>query len=167
MSEVWTSASSADELAAALDLKPHPEGGFYREWYRSPASVEPSDGRGRRAAMTSIYFLLPEGQHSRWHVLRSDESWTILCGAPLELLVVIPEKPEVRRHRLNVAGAGGVPSVVVPAGAWQAARPLGGFALVACNVAPGFDFDDFQLVADDRDAAARLRALDPAFAVLL
>jgi predicted cupin superfamily sugar epimerase len=162
------SPTEAKDVISALDLRPHPEGGYFREWYRSPHRVSPGDGRGERAAMTSIYFLLGEGDRSRWHVLRSDEEWTFLQGAPLDLFVVEPDASEVRRHRLDAAGSGtGEPSLVVPAGSWQAARPAGAFSLVACTVAPGFEFEDFRLLAGVAAAEARLARLAPDLAALL
>jgi len=155
------------ERIEQLRLAPHPEGGFYREVFRSSAHVEPADGRGSRAALTVIHFLLPAGGHSRWHVVRSDEQWTWLEGEPLELLVLAPEARAVERVRLGPLAAGCVPTHVVPAGAWQAARPGGAFALVTCTVAPGFDFADFRMVAELSGARARLAALDEALLALL
>jgi predicted cupin superfamily sugar epimerase len=142
----------AADLIASLQLVPHPEGGFYRQIYKSPITVR----NGSRAALTIIYFLLPEGHVSRWHRVASDEVWTHLRGEPLRL------------HRFDgvAAGAhvvdGSSPLHVVPAGEWQAAEPLGSHALVACFVAPGFEFADFALMADDAEAAASLRQIAPA-----
>jgi len=76
----------AAELIAVLPLQPHPEGGFYRQIFRSPVQVTPMDGRGTRAALTTIYFVLPEGSFSRWHQVASDEVWHLYEGGPLELL---------------------------------------------------------------------------------
>ena len=76
----------AAELIAALDLRPHPEGGFYRQIFRSAMQVSPMDGRSPRAALTTIYFLLTEGSFSRWHQVASDEVWHLYEGGPLELL---------------------------------------------------------------------------------
>lgn len=163
---------TADEVAASLGLARHPEGGLYREWHRSSHRVETTDGRGVRAAMTSIYFLLPRGDRSRWHVLRSDETWTWLEGAPLELFIADPDPAaaagaaRLRRHRLG-SDPGADRAAVVPAGAWQAARSTSDYALVSCAVAPGFEFEDFRLLHDDPDAAARVRALGPEAAALL
>lgn len=150
-----------------LGLAPHPEGGFYREVFRSPLEVVPADGRGARAALTVIHFLLPAGAHSRWHVVRSDEQWTFLEGAPLELFVLAPDAATVTRVRLGPLAEGCVPSFVVPAEAWQAARPTGAFALVTCSVGPGFDFADFRMVAELPHARERLRAVAPELLELL
>ncbi|HEU4333509.1 MAG TPA: cupin domain-containing protein [Candidatus Eisenbacteria bacterium] len=167
---------TAEEIAASLGLAPHPEGGLYREWHRSSQRVDAGDGRGGRAAMTSIHFLLPRGDRSRWHVLRSDETWTYLEGAPLDLFIVEPNAPaaaaspsgaaRLRLHRLG-PDSGFDRGAAVPAGAWQAARSTGEYTLVSCTVAPGFEFEDFRLLHDDPAAAARIRALGPEPATLL
>ena len=134
-----------------LQLEPHPEGGFYRQIYKSPARVRRGDDE--RAALTIIHYLLPAGQVSRWHRVASDEVWTHLQGAPLRL------------HRFDGTAAQSVvldasnPLHVVPAGEWQAAEPLGDYALVACLVAPGFEYADFTLMTDDTSLPANLRHL--------
>lgn len=143
-----------DELIAALRLQAHPEGGFYRQIFKSAASVAPDDGRGTRSALTAIYFLLPQGHHSRWHRVRSDEIWTHLEGEPLELIVF--DGDSVREQRLGAFEKGAEPVCIVPRGMWQAAKAADGDALVACFVAPGFEFDDFTLMSDDDDAKRTL-----------
>jgi predicted cupin superfamily sugar epimerase len=135
----------ATELIARLALEPHPEGGSYRQLHKSSSSVITDDGRGSRAALTTIYFLLEAGQHSRWHRVRSDEVWHFYEGAPLELLVMTPSFTEVSVITLGTHDAAA--SVhVVPAGWWQAARPTGAYALVGCTVAPGFEFADLDFL---------------------
>jgi predicted cupin superfamily sugar epimerase len=142
---------TAHELIARLQLEPHPEGGWYREMHRSALLLQ--TGRGPRAALTSIYFLLEQGQQSRWHVVTSDEIWHHSCGAPLELLVYSQETRELRRQLLGpVSGSSDGPPEqqpmgVVRAGEWQAARSLGAWSLMGCDVGPGFDFEDFSFVA--------------------
>ena len=155
------------ERIQRLALAPHPEGGFYREFFRSATSVAPADGRGARAALTAIHFLLPAGAHSRWHEVRSDEQWTFVEGEALELLVLEPGARAVRLVRLGPLSAQAEPAFVVPAGAWQAARASRSYALVTCTVGPGFDFADFRLAADDPAARTRLAALAPELAGLL
>ncbi|MDH4036903.1 MAG: cupin domain-containing protein [Candidatus Krumholzibacteria bacterium] len=159
--------SRSKQLILALQLEPHPEGGFYREVFRSPAVVKPGDGRGTRAALSAIYFLLGEGGTSRWHSVRSDEQWTFLEGDPLELLVIDRATFGVTVHRLGASSGGDITTAVVPGGAWQAARALGTHALVTCTVGPGFDFADFAFMADDAAAAARLRGEAPDLVRLL
>jgi len=136
----------AERVVRALGLAPHPEGGFYRETFRAPATV--STPRGLRAASTAIYYLLPAGAVSARHRVASDEVWHHYAGDALLLEI------EHADGRLEVATlgpdlfAGERPQIVVPAGAWQSARPLGArFALCGCTVAPGFDFADFELSA--------------------
>jgi predicted cupin superfamily sugar epimerase len=150
----------AAELIRALNLQPHPEGGFFRELYRSALSVRPADGRPERNAMTTIYFLLSAGAHSRWHRVRSDEVWHLFEGDPLELFVAPPSCDVVRRFVLGPALASDGPVQVVPAGSWQAARPVGRYALAGCTVAPGFDYADFTLLKDDPETLARLTRAD-------
>lgn len=159
--------SAADLLAADLGLVPHPEGGRYRQLFRSASSVSVPARGVERAALTSILFLLARGEASRWHRVLSDEAWHFHEGEPLELLVVDAGFAGATRHVLGRASEGLEPLAVVPAGAWQAARPLGEHALVACDVGPGFDFADFALLADLPAEAARLRERFPELAGLL
>lgn len=149
--------SRAEELRRTLDLVPHPEGGWYREIHRSPHRV--SDGRRERAAVTTIYFLLESGEHSRWHRVASEEIWHHHEGAPLELLVVEPDTWSVSSSRLGPLDGEQAPCRVVRAGRWQAARTTGEYTLVACTVAPGFEFDDFTLLDDDERAAAAIASV--------
>jgi uncharacterized protein len=135
----------ASELVARLELKPHPEGGWYREVHRSGQRIQ--SARGSRAAITSIYYLLEEGQLSRWHVVTSDEIWHFHTGAPLELLIYRPDTRALRRSVLGPPDAAREPIGVVHAGEWQAARSLGACSLVGCDVGPGFEFEDFRFVA--------------------
>lgn len=141
---------TATQWIEQLNLAPHPEGGHYREFYRSPVSVMANVGQ--RSAVTIIHFLLKASDHSRWHVVESDEIWRHSAGAPLELLVFDPKTGTLTIQMLgamNDTNNEGIQLThVVPAGHWQAARPLGDFSLVECTVAPGFDFVDFRMVAD-------------------
>src|SRR4030095_385197 len=149
----------AAELIAALDLRPHPEGGFYRQMFRSKVQVTPLDQRGLRAALTTIYFLLPEGSVSRWHQVASDEVWHFYEGDPLELLELSASGQSVLRHRLGPVDSGtDAPVCTIGAGIWQAARPLGAYAFVGCTVGPGFDWADFRMLADDHVRTAAVRA---------
>lgn len=157
----------AAELISTLDLRPHPEGGYYREVFRSRAHVSPSDARGRRSAMTTIYYLLAAASFSRWHEVASDEVWHFYEGDALELLELDAAGHGLVRHRLGSVGEGRSPVRVIPAGRWQAARPLGGYCLVGCTVAPGFDFADYRLLADDPRVANVIRGSWPDVAELL
>ena len=158
----------AAELIARLQLQPHPEGGFYRELFRSTASVTPDDSRGRRTALTTIYFLLTADAVSRWHRVSSDEVWHLYEGGPLELLEFAGSAGEVTRHHLApVDDSNRAPVHVVAAGCWQAARTLGAYALMGCSVAPGFEFADFRLLSDDVKESAVLRTDWPELAAFL
>ncbi len=160
--------SRADELVRALDLRPHPEGGHFRELYRSRRMVRTDDGRSERWALTSILYLLRAGERSRWHRVASDEAWHFHEGDPVELHLMDGQLERVKVERLGPVGDGDArPVRVVPAGVWQAVRPLGAYALCGCSVAPGFEFSDFRLLQDEPALAARLRATHPALADLL
>jgi predicted cupin superfamily sugar epimerase len=136
-------------LAEQLDLQPHPEGGWFRETWRSPVSFRPEGYPGQRSAATAIYFLLHPGERSRWHVVRSDELWSWHRGGPLALrLGGAGDEPAAARTVVlgGDVDAGEQPQVLVPGGAWQCAAPAGPApVLVSCVVAPGFDFADFRL----------------------
>ena len=165
---VTSLAGRASELIRTLGLEPHPEGGYYREIFRSSERVVPSGGRGPRSALTTIYFLLTEGTASRWHQVSSDEVWHLYEGGPLELLELDGEARHLVRHRLGPVGeGGGAPVCTITAGAWQAARPLGDYVLVGCTVGPGFDFADFSMLADDPALASIVRRAWPEVASLV
>jgi hypothetical protein len=157
----------AEQLIERLGLEPHPEGGFFREHFRAAGRVRPADGRGSRAALTAIHFLLPAAQVSRWHVVQSDELWTFHEGDPLGLVCAEPDTLHVQQVMLGRASEGHTPAFAIPAGHWQAAWPSGAFALVGCAVGPGFDFADFCLLGDDPAARARIEAGLARFAHLL
>ncbi len=148
----------AAALIRALGLQPHPEGGHYREWFRSGAPVQPGDGRGTRAALTCIDFLLRRGEFSAWHRVASDELWHLLEGGPLRLWLMPPALERVETVEL---GAGQPPRHAVPASWWQAAEPLGEFALCGASVAPGFEFADFAFGRDHAPVRAALQHLRP------
>jgi uncharacterized protein len=153
---------TADDLIAHYHLAPHPEGGWYRRIYAS--SVLVSEGSRQRPAVTSILYLLRSGETSRWHRVHSDELWHFYGGAPLDLLRADAAFDRVEQLRLGPMDARDAARMhAVPAGAWQAARSTGTFSLMGCSVAPGFAFEDFVLLADEPQAAARLRARWPAY----
>ncbi len=137
-------ADRAAELIRLLDLQPHPEGGHYRETFRS--ALRQPGPRGERAASTAIWFLLEAGQVSRWHRVLADECWHWYEGAELELLQCEAPGAPITFQRLGPVADDRIPQRVVPAGWWQAARPLGAHTLVGCTVAPGFDFADFTML---------------------
>ncbi len=157
----------AADLIRSLDLAEHPEGGYFREVFRSSREVLANDDQGKRSALTTIYFLVLADEHSRWHVVRSDEVWHYYEGAPLELLVVEPDRLELRRCVLGSASDSQRPVHVVRAGHWQAARSTGAYTLVGCSVGPGFDFADFTLLRDDPEMESRLRLAFPDVGALI
>jgi predicted cupin superfamily sugar epimerase len=137
------------QLAELLDLRQHPEGGWFRETWRSAFSFRPPGYAGDRSAATAIYFLLCPGEESAWHVVRSDELWLWHRGGALTLRLG-GSATEPRTAGVVVLGAdvsaGEQPQFVVPGGTWQSAAPASQEpALVSCVVSPGFDFADFRL----------------------
>jgi uncharacterized protein len=137
------------QLAEQLDLQPHPEGGWFRETWRSVLSFRPPGYAGDRSVATAIYFLLCPGDASAWHVVRSDELWLWHRGGPLTLRLggsaAGPAAAAVVVLGADVS-EGEQPQFVVPGGTWQSAAPAGREpVLVSCVVAPGFDFADFRL----------------------
>jgi uncharacterized protein len=131
---------SAADIVALLDLKPHPEGGHYRETFRDPEV----DGNGR-ARSTAIYYLLEAGEISAWHRVDAVEIWHWHAGGPLALTIsenghdarALHLGPELAAHQR--------PQGIVPDGAWQTAESLGRWTLVGCTVAPGFEFAGFEM----------------------
>jgi uncharacterized protein len=130
---------SASDIIAALDLKPHPEGGHYRETFRD--SAVDANGRSRS---TAIYFLLARGERSHWHRIDAVEAWHYYAGDALTLRIADDDGTRSNTLGPDVA-AGQAPQAVVPAYAWQAAESVGDWTLVGCTVAPGFDFATFEL----------------------
>jgi predicted cupin superfamily sugar epimerase len=142
--------SDISPLVQLLGLVPHPEGGWFRETWRTDASSTPPGYPGPRAFATGIYFLLHPGERSRRHRVRSDEMWLWHSGGPLLLRFDgtdgnTPQESESRKLGASVA-SGERPQILVPAGVWQSAEPAGDVpVLVSCVVAPGFDFEDFTI----------------------
>lgn len=136
-------ALTADEVIAHLGLKPHPEGGHYRETFRDTRTVD-----GGRAASTAIYFLLRRGERSHWHRVDAVEVWHYHAGSALTLRIADNSGTQTVRlgPELN---AGELPQAIVPAHAWQAAESTGDWTLVGCTVSPGFDFAKFELASPD------------------
>jgi predicted cupin superfamily sugar epimerase len=132
---------TSDEVITALGLLRHPEGGFYRETFRAPDAP--------RGASTSILFLLPAGERSRWHRVDADEHWLFHDGDALELLLADPTAGTRERIVLGRDFTRGERlQAVVPRNAWQAARPLGEWSLVGCVVAPAFEFARFEMAPE-------------------
>jgi uncharacterized protein len=143
--------STAKKWISRLALQPHPEGGYFREIYRATeqiaAAALPTRYQGPRAFATSIYFLLSGTQISTLHRLASDEQWHFYSGSTL-LVAMIASDGTFREVRLGRrANAGEQFQAVIPAGTWLGARMAGrrGYALIGCTVAPGFEFQDFEV----------------------
>lgn len=133
------------EIIEKLQLIPHPEGGFYRQTYRADQQIELHPNRSRHVN-TAIYFLLLDDGKSMFHRIQSDELWFFHQGEPLEIIWI--EKGELKARLLgNNLSAGEQPQISIPAKTWFAARMKnpGNYSLVSCTVAPGFDFEDFEL----------------------
>lgn len=144
-------------LIDMLELSPHPEGGYYKEMYRSTTALLSPVSGARRDAVTDIYFLLLSGQVSRFHRVLHDEIWHFYEGDPLELFEIQAEFAEVRNIVLHSQSSPPKYKHCIQGGNWQAARPRGEYSLVGCTVAPGFDFADFEFMAEN--AAARSTCL--------
>ncbi|MEE1756092.1 cupin domain-containing protein [Streptomyces sp. SP18CS02] len=147
-----TDTSRLSPLVELLDLRPHVEGGWFRETWRTTGSATPAGYPGPRAYATGIHFLLHPGESSRWHRVRSDELWLWHRGGPLLLsLGGTGGAPSAAPEHIALGPSvetGERPQSLVPAGCWQSARPSGDEpVLVSCVVAPGFDYDDFTLEA--------------------
>lgn len=142
-----------EDIIASLGLIPHPEGGWYTETWRSDPE------HGHRSAGTAIYFLLRAGERSHWHRVDADETWHHYAGGPLELLIAPTVNGPATAHILTGDLTMGRPQAVVPKGHWQAAQPLGDWALVGCTVSPGFDFAGFDLAMPDFDIPRALPLL--------
>jgi len=134
---------TAAEIIARLELKPHPEGGHYRETFRD--SRRDADGRSHS---TAIYFLLARGERSHWHRIDAVETWHYYAGHALSLQIADNNAQRTVKLGPELA-AGEVPQAIVPAKAWQTAESTGDWTLVGCTVAPGFDFAKFELAERD------------------
>jgi uncharacterized protein len=136
---------TAADVIRALGLKPHPEGGHYRETLRDTNAAA-----DRRALSTAIYYLLAHGERSHWHRIDATEVWHWYAGAPLTLDVATSSTAAIERVVLGMDVASGErPQAIVPAHAWQAAQSLGDWTLVGCTVAPGFEFSGFEMAPRD------------------
>lgn len=147
----------AAHLIRSLDLAPHPEGGHFRRIHAASAQVE--YGGHPRPALTAIQYLLARGEYSHWHRVDAEESWHWQAGGALELLQYDATTAKLTRTRLDALAEDGQPLVIVPAGTWQAARPLSDYTLVACTVAPGFVWEGFELLDNGSELAHELERL--------
>lgn len=140
-----------DQIVQKMNLLPHPEGGYYKEIYRSASLISENEliphFSGARSFCTSIYFLLTSANFSAFHRIKQDEIWHFYAGSPLTVHVIYPDGSYVA-HRVGMQLDSNIePQLVVPAGCWFAStvEEVDGYAFVGCTVAPGFDFEDFEL----------------------
>lgn len=140
---------TADEIIRALDLSPHPEGGWFREIFRDRPTEDD------RACSTAIYFLLDAGQVSHWHRVDAAEVWHWYAGAPLQLDIVDESMVRTSLRLSANLKDGHQPVGIVPRQAWQSAQSLGDWTLVGCTVAPGFEFSGFELAPAGWDPSGR------------
>ena len=143
---------SAHSIIQELNLLPHPEGGYYREIYRSNTQVYSQKSNENRSAITCIYFLLTQGQKSCFHRVKHDEIWHFYLGAPLRLIDFHTSTGKVHEYILGDYKHTLCAQQVIMANHWQAAESLGEYSLVGCSVAPGFDFKDFTFLKDHQDS---------------
>ena len=142
---------TARQLINDYALQPHPEGGWYKETYKSsetiPAAALPERFNGSRSMSTAIYFLLEQGNFSAFHRIKSDECWHFYAGDPLEVYVLHNDSRLEIIRLGGDAGNGQLFQHVVPANCWFASRPASNaaYSFVGCTVAPGFDFEDFEM----------------------
>ena len=138
---------TAEELIEALDLAPHPEGGWYRETWRADAAA------GERAAASAVLYLIQPGQRSHWNRVDAHEIWLWHGGDPVDLMTAATDAGPVETARLGGrVTEGEQPQVVIPAGQWQSAEPVAGaagYSLISCIVAPAFEFSGFELAEPD------------------
>ncbi|MGL3711007.1 cupin domain-containing protein [Leptospirillum ferriphilum] len=136
---------TAQELIHLLNLSEHPEGGHFREIYRSAPDMHHPQ-LGLRPGVTIIHYLLQKGERSLFHRIRSEEVWQFVTGAPLELLTLSPDCSTIRTESLSLE-APGRSFFSIPPGVWQAARTSGEYSLVLCTVSPGFFFSDLEFLS--------------------
>ena len=131
-----------------LHLEPHPEGGFYKEMHRSEIAVKDLKGSSNKSAHTSIYYLLSGKDFSAWHRIKSDETWYFHLGC--DVLIYFFDENKLL-HTIQVGMTSKNLQATIPANTWFAAKPLceNAFCLVSCAVAPGFEFDDFEIARRD------------------
>jgi predicted cupin superfamily sugar epimerase len=134
-----------DFLIQKYKLAPHPEGGYYREVYRSHQNINSEAAKAKRDTVTHIYFLLKKGQFSRFHRVLHDEIWNFYEGAPLKIIEFDGNAVEEKIIGKDCASY----FSVVKGGVFQAAETTGEYSLVGCSVAPGFDFKDFSFLSDE------------------
>lgn len=146
-----------------LDFIEHPEGGRFKEIYRSNTTVQTKDKT--RTALTHIYFSLNKNECSRFHRVESDEIWNLYEGDGLQLYIW--DDMACKMENVLLAAENQNYCHVIKAGLWQATVPLSSKVLVGCSVAPGFEFDDFLMIDQDKDVAGRILEHQPQLSHLI
>lgn len=141
--------NESKDWISKLDLLDHPEGGHYKEVYRSeetiPSQILPDRFSGDRFFSTSIYYLLRRCEFSKFHRIKSDEIWHFYAGSPMQIIHIDKDGKLIKRQ-LGIDIENEItPQLIVYAGDWFAAQSLGDYSLVGCTVSPGFDFTDFEI----------------------
>jgi len=152
---------TAQKLIKTLELSPHPEGGYYKEIYRSQDKLKSPQNGEIRSAVTDIYFLLVSGQISRFHKVLHDEVWHFYEGDPLELVEIQSDSLDV--SRIILGNKNGIPRYkhCIKGGNWQAAYSTGSYSLGGCTVAPGFDFADFEFLKENSAVHSAILVTNP------
>lgn len=156
--------SRIPELIDLLKLETHPGGGSIREIYRSSKHVHLPGTLDERSALTTVYYLLAEGEYDCWHRLEADEAWHYIEGDPLELIWFKPGDDELTPRHLGEVGESSSPIAVVPGGCWQMARTTGEYTLVSCMMGPGFEYEDYQQMWDNPEVAQEVQRRFPELA---
>lgn len=148
-----------EKIIANLGLSEHPEGGFFRQTFKSHVMVQPQDQPTLKAAVSHIYYFLPKGTYSRFHKNRYDEIWNLYSGEGVKLYLFNAPNRLVEENYLSFSEYRF--HAVIPGGIWQAAEPIGDFALVGCSVAPGWEIQDEVYLADEHIDSKTLVELRP------
>lgn len=154
-------------LIKLLSLSRHPEGGYYRETFRSKIKIKSPRNKETRNVATNIYFLLPAGEASRFHMVLHDEIWHFYEGSPLELIEASPDGLSISKTLLGKNKNNTRYNHCVKGGNWQAAYSTGNYSLLGCTVAPGFSFDDFRFLRNEQETRAAIIGKQPGLINLL
>ncbi len=150
---------AAEEIIEKLNLSEHPEGGYFRQTYKSELLVQPLKSSYERVAATHIYYFLPEGTYSKFHKVKHDEIWTLYAGGGVKLYLFDANENKVSERILSARDL--KYHTVIQGSVWQAAEPIGDYALLGCIVAPGWEMEDTVNLCDDHDTLKRLIKLMP------
>lgn len=142
---------SFNQMINQYKLDPHPEGGYFKEVYRSDENIDTTSKRslnGKRSLNTAIYYLLGSDDQSSFHRIKSDEIWHLYAGGPLDIHVLLPDK-SYKKQTLSADSQDGSFVQIIPKYAWFAAKPVDKYVFAGCTVAPGFDFHDFEMAEEE------------------